>query len=874
MRDDEPRLEDALPRAVLALVLSTIVYALGDLLKPGNLRLEILYYCLVSLLPALLLIGLRIAGVQIGIRVLAADLLWTLLVVIGMCLAPHATISGTAYLLSMKWLASAWMLPWPPRLQAISSAGGCLLYFLAWPIAIGDRPVYVHQWALPLVAAVLSVSGSRTLHRNRRAARAAKRDIAESEQRLLSMVNQSPDGILVIRAGTIAFANARLVELLGEAAPTALLSRPLTTIVRDADRSRLEEFLRAVGHPAAPCPALNVAMRRRDGSTLPVALTAASISERGHEAIQITVRDVAAAHHNQMVLEGEHRVLERIAGGGALADQLAAICQFIESIDPSVLASIQIVGEDGASLRHAAAPSLPPAFTALADGIRIADGVGSCGTAAHRRATVVVEDTAVDPLWQDFREPASAHGLASCWSTPILGSAGDLLGTFALYRRIPARPDDWTLQLVERTVHLAAIAIERHHEARNQFEQAELFGALARVSEALISSLDRPVLLECLCTWARQELHADVAHVFLRDPDDGTFVPVAHCGDSAENWELMRLVHMSQEHFGALEVGLRSSPVLQIGADDPESPLPAGLQARFGVRHGMFIALHRSDDLIGVLTLAMRSTGTRFTLHQERIARGIAQVASLALENARLHEELGRANEVKSNFVATMSHELRTPLNVLIGYPELLLAGELGPLTPEQREVVERLTFYARQLLVLVNDTLDLSRLDSGKMSFELRTVELRPFIDRVAAEAREAWGQRGLELEFEVTGEVELHTDPAKLHVILRSLLDNAVKFTPHGSVSVHAHNAADGVTITVSDSGIGIAAEAQQRIFDPFTQADPSVSRVYGGAGLGLHIVKRLVELFHGTIQVESELGRGTTFRIWLPARRDEPN
>lgn len=868
MIDPERQLAEAVPKAVLALLLSTIVYAVGDFLAPGNFEQELLYYSLASLLPALLLISLRLIGIKTGPRILAADLFWTAIVLVGMCLATNATISGTAYLLSMKWLASAMLLPWSSRLQMFSSYGGCALYFLAWSIAAGDRPIYVHQWALPLVAAVLSVSGSRTLNRSRHAAHAAARAIAESEGQLRSLVDQSPDGILVSREGIVVFANQRLANLLDYRSPNQLIARPLWTVLDEGERTQVAQFIAAASHDFPPAPALHIEMIRRLGQRLSVALTAATIQHRGAASVQITVRDMSAVQRNRQLLEGEREILESIAGGTLLGEQLSGICRMIEGIDPTVVASIQVVGDDGKTLRHGAAPSLP---SELLISIAIAEGVGSCGTAAFRRSTVVVEDIASNPLWRDYCHLARAHGLASCWSTPIVGSAGDLLGTFALYRRIAARPDDTTIQLVERTTHLAAIALERQHEARNQSEQAELFGALARVGQVLISSLDRPVLLDRLCSTTAAELHAEVAHVFLREPDEGTFVPVATFGDTPENWEMIRMLHMTREHFGALEERLREDELLQIGAEDLDSPLPAGLQTRFGIRHGMFVALHRGKDLAGVLTVASRTSAAHFSPHQERIARGIAQLASLALENARLHEELARANLVKSNFVATMSHELRTPLNVLIGYPEMLLAGDVGSLTIEQREIVERLIFYARQLLVLVNDTLDLSRLDSGKMPFESRRIELQHFIDRVATEAREAWGHHGIALSFVVSGKPTLHTDPAKLHVILRSLLDNAVKFTPHGSVTLRANNRSDGVEIVVEDTGIGIEPDAQQRIFEPFTQADARISQQYGGAGLGLHIVKRLVELFRGTIRVESQVGHGTAFHVWLPGQAD---
>ena len=301
-------------------------------------------------------------------------------------------------------------------------------------------------------------------------------------------------------------------------------------------------------------------------------------------------------------------------------------------------------------------------------------------------------------------------------------------------------------------------------------------------------------------------------------------------------------------------------------------PAMQGLGRELGVTVALGMALRRGDELIGIHSAGYRGRQERFTPQQERIARGIAQLASMALENARLVEELGRANRLRSEFVATMSHELRTPLNVIVGYNELLIDGVFGELNRDQTETLHRVGKSARELLDLINATLDMSRLESGRLPVNLQDVWVPDLLREIDSETQGLRENTTVRFAWEVPAQLPyLSTDPFKLKMVLKNLIANAVKFTHEGSVTIVAQSGDGHIEFSIADTGIGISPEAQAMIFEPFRQVDSSITRRYGGVGLGLYIVRRLLDMLGGTVAVESEVGRGSTFHVRLPLAKD---
>jgi signal transduction histidine kinase len=298
---------------------------------------------------------------------------------------------------------------------------------------------------------------------------------------------------------------------------------------------------------------------------------------------------------------------------------------------------------------------------------------------------------------------------------------------------------------------------------------------------------------------------------------------------------------------------------------------------------------------VGLVTLAALIV---VFVHERRQRERLAE-RSVELE--RLSTELLRANRAKSEFLANVSHELRTPLNAIVGFVELLRDGVYGDLGARQVAPVDRIASSANHLRQLVDQILDLAKMAAGRLEVHLETVDLRPFVLNVASEVEALVNERGLNFSIAVGNSLpRVRTDPMHLRQILMNLLGNAIKFTPSGGIAIRARlvtgrstpyvsripaergttppgtSSAESqvwVALQVADSGIGIAQEDRERIFEEFEQvnAGPRSDSIQRGTGLGLPISRRLARLLGGDLTVESELGKGSTFTVWLPVDTD---
>ncbi len=472
------------------------------------------------------------------------------------------------------------------------------------------------------------------------------------------------------------------------------------------------------------------------------------------------------------------------------------------------------------------------------------------------------------------------------WSRTVsftpLSREGLAIGIMSVHRADvrPFQSDE--LDLMKGFADQAVIAIENARllsELRARTDElARSVGelkALGDVIEAVNSTLDlETVLTTVVSNSARlSQTEAGAIYVFEGGADD--FRPRATFGMDGRLIEAMSDLQAETGGASAIrEAALQRTPV-QIAdlCDEPPNPL-IDLIINSGFRAVLVIPLLRPDRAVGALVVRRRAPGA-FSPATIELLETFAAQSVVAIQNARLFaeieeksRELAVASQHKSQFLANMSHELRTPLNAILGYTELILDEIYGATPPRMREVLQRVETNGRHLLGLINDVLDLSKIEAGQLTLTLGDFAIKDMLQGVYVAVEPLATGKKLALKLDVpAGLPRAHGDERRLSQVVLNLVGNAIKFTDRGEVTISG-SATDGAfTIAVRDTGPGIAAADQAKIFEEFQQADNSITKKKGGTGLGLAISKRIIEMHGGRIWVESELGKGSTFSFTLP-------
>ena len=588
--------------------------------------------------------------------------------------------------------------------------------------------------------------------------------------------------------------------------------------------------------------------------------------------------EAADVTRSRALLAGQNQALQLAVAGAPLPSVLEVLVLAAEGqSEGGVLASILLLDEEGERLRHGAAPSLPPAYCEAIDGIAIGPSVGSCGTAAYRNQPVVVTDIQADPLWAEFRALAGEHRLAACWSTPVRSTLGEVLGTFAMYYRTPRGPSEHDCQVVELLANTAAVVIERDRESRERgrIEQSlragqERFRALVAASQAVHASLSVDEIANVLTERARTIIGAHQAMTSLKPAGEGA--QAVHAVSLSSKYAHLRESVVPQFDSGLAAVVCRGKRALRLGeAEAPQHPAWNDSAQGALPRRGYLAVplLGQGGRNLGLVQLSDKLGGD-FTADDEAVLVQLAAMASLSMENARLYGSLQEASQRKDEFLATLAHELRNPL-APIGNAIALLRKGGAQATGKVIGIMER---QLRQMVHLVDDLLDVSRVTTGKIALKEEATDLREVVQVALETSLPLVQAAGHQFTLDLPSRpLPLFGDRARLAQVVTNLLNNAAKYTPDGGhITLSAQEQGRQVLLQVRDDGLGIPADMLPRIFEVFTQVKHAEERSQGGLGLGLALVRKLVDMHGGQVWAESAgPGHGSTFCLRLPLAGD---
>jgi PAS domain S-box-containing protein len=528
-----------------------------------------------------------------------------------------------------------------------------------------------------------------------------------------------------------------------------------------------------------------------------------------------------------------------------LREALDSLVLLIERVAPGMRGSVLLVDDDGVTMRHGAAPNLPEEYCRAIDGLPMGPQAGSCGTAAYRRERVIVRDIATDPLWAPYRMVALSHGLAACWSTPILDTRGRVLGTFAMYYGEPKLPTAADLELTETATLLAKNVIKRARATttlRARTDTAERLAIALQESETRFRMMAETIPVQ----------------VWTARPDG----------------LLDFVTRRTAEFFGVSQHELLGDQwASRVHPDDIEATVACWKRSletgelyetefRLLSRNGEYRwHLVRAEAMFDEDGNIAEWFGCTADIEEHKRLEAALDVAAA---------EARQANKAKAEFLAMMSHELRTPLNAIGGYVQLMIDGIPTPPSEAQLNYLRRVQKSQQHLLGLIEAVLTHAKIEAGKLTYQITDVvahEVLGVVDSLTSPQRAA-----KRLAYDCSGcdqKLVFRADKQKLVQILLNLLSNAVKFTPpEGRITVSTERlAGDLGTISVSDTGIGMSREELAMVFEPYVQFDSALSREHKGAGLGMPISREMARAMGGDLVATSVPGAGSIFTLTLP-------
>jgi PAS domain S-box-containing protein len=696
--------------------------------------------------------------------------------------------------------------------------------------------------------------------------------LQESEERYRRLLGRIQDGVVIIQDGKLVYANEVFARMMGDPEGTFLAQAFLHLVVPE-DRPEIAERYRAWEQSRGVSGSLETHVRTRAGETLLVVVRAGGVDLQGKRSVIATVRDITQQRRMEREVR-EHA--ERMAALNEIADAVnesltiedifAVAAEETRRLVPCDVITFALAGDTGLEVvavnegqprrRSALAPEA--ASWALAEPLLWVRGAGDapahCG---------------------DLLDDAEVAALA----TLPLRSKDRVIGSLNLGRREPRPFGAQDLRAIEPVARHIAIALGNARLLEDVRRRGDELETLLEIGRNIVERLDLTELLPLVARSVNRVMGTTHCLLLLRSAAD-TLQVAAQEGLEPEVIEAFQGLRVGHSLSGWV---IKEGKVLAVPDMREDPRLRYGdMVVRFDYRSFLGVPLRVGSETLGSLEVVTKGAPRRFSAEEQALMTAFAHQVAVAISNARLFEE-ARANlqqvvetnrrleeldRLRREYLRNVSHEFRTPLTVIKGYAEFLLEADItGPQQDMMRVIVES----CDRVIDLVETLIEVSRIEQGEAEriLNVRRLDLREVAETSVEALRWFAARKKIKVELDFAGaDFGLEADGSLLQQMVKKLLDNALKYSPPGArVLVRARPGQEEMQLEVEDSGIGIAPEHLPRIFEKFYMVDGSIARRVGGTGVGLYLVREIVRLHHGTVDVKSLPGEGSVFSVRLP-------